>query len=62
MHDFLQTLSFSPFALKNGSGTTAATAEPLRRLTQSFNELPAYRPAPRATTRRKLRARTNRKS
>jgi len=52
MHDFIQNLSFSsqsPFP------TARAVSEPLRRLTESFNETPAYRPAPRATKRRKSR-------
>ena len=54
MHDFIQNLSFSsqsPFP------TARAVSEPLRRLTESFNETPAYRPAPRSATRRKLPAR-----
>ena len=50
MHDFIQNLSFSsqsPFPANR------VPSEPLRRLTQSFNEVPAYRQSPR----RKLPAR-----
>ena len=59
MHDFIQNLSFSsqsPFP------TARAVSEPLRRLTESFNEVPSYRPSPRSAARRKLPARPSRKS
>ena len=52
MHDFIQNLSFSsqsPFL------AARAASEVLSSLTRSFNETPAYRPAPRATKRRKSR-------
>ena len=70
MHDFIRNLSFSPFAESSSDReiagasrlTTAATSEPLRHLTQSFNELPGYRPSPRPPKRRKLPARAIRKS
>ena len=41
MHDFIQNLSFS-----SPLPAPRAASEPLRRLTQSFNDVPAYRPAP----------------
>jgi hypothetical protein len=59
MHDFIQNLSFSsqsPFP------AARAVSEPLRRLTQSFNEIPSYRLSPRAPARRKLPVRLSRKS
>jgi len=55
MHDFIQNLSFSTVPFESSRDrqiagpsrlTTAAPSEPLRRLTQSFNEVPAYRPSP----------------
>ena len=69
MHDFIQTLSFRSVESSSDREiagpsrlTTAATCEPLRRLTESFNEVPSYRPSPRSAARRKLPARPSRKS
>jgi hypothetical protein len=56
MHDFIQNLSFAAVPVESSSDreiagpsrlTTTATSEPLRRLTESFNETPTYRPSPR---------------
>jgi hypothetical protein len=57
MHDFIQNLSFS-----SPVPAPRVASEPLRRLTQSFNDVPAYRPAPRRTARRKSPARSSHKS
>ena len=69
MHDFIQTLSFRSVESSSDREiaaasrlTTAATSEVLHSLTQSLNEVPAYRPSPRPAARRKLPGRTNRKS
>jgi hypothetical protein len=54
MHDFIQNLSFS-----SPLPAPRAASEPLRRLTMSFNEVPAsFRPSPTASPRkrRKLQA------
>jgi len=59
MHDFIQNLSFSsqsPFR------AARAASEVVTSLTRSFNETPAYRPAPRTAARRKLPVRPSRKS
>jgi hypothetical protein len=61
MHDFIRHLSFNspaPFA------AARTAAEPMRCVLRSFNEVPAptFRPSPQVAPRRKLRARTNRRS
>ena len=48
MHDFIQNLSFS-----SPVPAPRVASEPLRRLTQSFNEFSTYRPSPTARPRKR---------